>query len=136
MYLPILSNVSYSIYPENYTCKGIIMDGDLFLKLFLPILSVILYIFLEKIKNKGVYIMFSDFIDLLYKCWLKITEISIEYKDKIEGNNKCRICYDEIKDITFLPCKHLLTCNKCYNKFNTCPVCRENIKETIKVYNC
>lgn len=44
---------------------------------------------------------------------------------------ECEICYEEMKNKTFLPCHHFL-CNECYQKIsNTCPFCRQPIIEKI-----
>lgn len=46
---------------------------------------------------------------------------------------KCKICLDEEVQIFFLPCGHLVTCERCATRLNRCPMCRQNIQDTIKV---
>ena len=40
---------------------------------------------------------------------------------------ECKVCFDEEVQVLFLPCKHLVTCEKCANHLNKCPTCRKNI---------
>lgn len=51
----------------------------------------------------------------------------------------CCICQVENSVIVFMPCKHLCTCEPCYDAMkvsnhNDCPVCRCKIKNIIKVF--
>jgi len=51
----------------------------------------------------------------------------------------CRICYQEARNLLFLPCQHLVSCAKCYIvlknlKEERCPVCREFIYHTKHVF--
>ena len=45
----------------------------------------------------------------------------------------CIACKNK-KNILFLPCTHLLFCDKCYRNCEICPVCETFNDETIKVY--
>ena len=48
---------------------------------------------------------------------------------------ECRICFDRPVDVLLLPCKHLVMCSSCAAMSNrTCPLCRERISETLRVY--
>ena len=49
------------------------------------------------------------------------------------------VCFDAPKDHLVLPCKHLCVCEACAEQLTktrtpTCPVCREPIRETMKVF--
>lgn len=50
----------------------------------------------------------------------------------------CVICQDRVKCIVLFPCKHLCLCNECAISWNhyqrLCPLCREYIIDTLKVY--
>lgn len=50
----------------------------------------------------------------------------------------CVICQDRDKCIVVLPCKHLCICDVCIDRqimFNkSCPICRERIRRTMKIY--
>ena len=48
---------------------------------------------------------------------------------------ECRICFDRPVDVLLLPCKHLVMCSSCAAMSKkTCPMCRERISETLRVY--
>ena len=43
---------------------------------------------------------------------------------------QCIMCYDNMKNLLFLPCNHHITCSNCYIQFQKkeeCPVCKQNI---------
>lgn len=46
----------------------------------------------------------------------------------------CQICYLERWNVLFLPCKHALACKKCAPLLTTCPLCREPITATLRIY--
>ena len=48
----------------------------------------------------------------------------------------CKICYKNQKDSVLMPCKHRLFCYTCvqFLESKECPVCRRDIKYTVKVY--
>lgn len=64
-------------------------------------------------------------------------EVKIE-RDFDPESRLCSICLECPKDIIFIPCGHLTTCNNCSKdivKFsNHCPMCRGRINQTLKVY--
>ncbi|XP_078340928.1 uncharacterized protein LOC111106726 isoform X2 [Crassostrea virginica] len=47
---------------------------------------------------------------------------------------ECKVCLVEEVQVLFLPCRHLVTCEKCANRLGQCPLCRENIQDTIRVF--
>jgi hypothetical protein len=54
-------------------------------------------------------------------------------KTGLFSKKTCVVCYEcEIK-ILFKPCLHLCVCEKCSPKFDTCPMCREQIRERERV---
>lgn len=53
--------------------------------------------------------------------------------------NLCKVCF--VNDITIcvMPCNHVVLCDECLTKLNqhdcnSCPVCRVEIKDTLRVY--
>ena len=50
------------------------------------------------------------------------------------------ICLEDIKDSIFYPCGHECVCYTCGREFikkardRTCPICREQIKDIVKVF--
>ncbi|RWS03203.1 hypothetical protein B4U79_02760 [Dinothrombium tinctorium] len=46
----------------------------------------------------------------------------------------CKICLVSEVKIVFLPSGHLVTCTTCALQVSHCPLCRNNIKGSVKVY--
>jgi len=46
----------------------------------------------------------------------------------------CKICMDLQVNTTFLPCGHLVCCDKCAPKIRNCPICRTFIRGSVKVF--
>lgn len=50
-------------------------------------------------------------------------------------NRICIICFENERDILFIPCHHLLCCRDCYFKLSqTCPICSRHIENSIQVF--
>lgn len=53
-------------------------------------------------------------------------------------NSLCCICRDATKTILLLPCRHLCLCEDCsetlQQRRGTCPVCREVVQDTLRVF--
>ena len=50
-------------------------------------------------------------------------------------DNECNICYIYEKKYACVPCGHRCMCGNCANKINDrCPICKEQIKDIIKIY--
>ena len=45
----------------------------------------------------------------------------------------CKICWEAVVGIIFLPCSHLVCCVQCSAAMTQCPVCRTGVAGTIKV---
>jgi len=69
---------------------------------------------------------------------LLLQQVEREREDKL-----CVICQDREKCIMILPCRHLCICQDCQVSLmqrtdqahsRTCPICRKNVKQTIKAY--
>ena len=69
----------------------------------------------------------EDVEDLLFE------QVEREREDKL-----CVICQDQEKCIMILPCRHLCICQACQGPLqaanNNCPICRKNVRQTIKAY--
>ena len=48
---------------------------------------------------------------------------------------KCKVCLLRKADILIIPCSHLYTCGRCVLRLNTCPVCKQMIQGTLRVYH-
>ncbi|KAF0976488.1 hypothetical protein FDP41_004387 [Naegleria fowleri] len=53
----------------------------------------------------------------------------------IESDHFCSCCLASKKNVVFLPCCHLCTCEKCSFKLTACPLCRKNIEKKIVTHN-
>jgi hypothetical protein len=56
-----------------------------------------------------------------------------------EEETQCVVCFDAPKDHILVPCGHQCVCGACAEQLTrtrtpTCPVCREPIRETVKVF--
>lgn len=70
---------------------------------------------------------------------IKTISKSKDYKTLLSENEElkeqktCKICCEETVSIVFLPCGHLVCCAQCSPALKDCPVCRTNIKGTVRV---
>jgi Zinc finger, C3HC4 type (RING finger) len=47
---------------------------------------------------------------------------------------ECCICFETKREIVFLPCRHMVCCNKCSTTVQECPMCRVTIADKFSVY--
>lgn len=52
--------------------------------------------------------------------------------ERIRDSRMCKVCMDAEMDVVFLPCAHMITCANCAVALTQCPICRKDIKYTIK----
>jgi hypothetical protein len=65
----------------------------------------------------------------------KLTEEIEAMKQKVDRcETLCIICLRNQKNCVFLPCGHLYTCMKCSENLPTCPICRKNVKQKVRVF--
>ena len=46
----------------------------------------------------------------------------------------CKVCYDDVSQVAFVPCGHFVTCAKCACNLLYCPMCRVLICKVMKIY--
>merc|ERR1719460_398385 len=46
---------------------------------------------------------------------------------------ECVVCLDRKCDIIFLPCGHLCSCSSCQQSLATCPLCRANVLQRVRI---
>ena len=49
-------------------------------------------------------------------------------------NSKCLNCFIHLRNMVTLPCSHLYLCERCSEKVDKCPSCKESILCTIKTF--
>lgn len=52
-----------------------------------------------------------------------------------ESERICIVCQVKLRTVAFNPCGHFCICTDCAeHEFETCPVCREDVISTIKIF--
>ncbi|XP_049548241.1 death-associated inhibitor of apoptosis 1-like [Anopheles darlingi] len=46
----------------------------------------------------------------------------------------CRICYDSEYNTAFMPCGHVVACDKCASTVTKCPICQQPFYNVLKLY--
>lgn len=69
----------------------------------------------------------------LKKCQDELKAAKIE-KQMLEKDRLCVVCYERPKDHVVIPCWHLSVCEECCSRLHQCPMCREQIESTQKVF--
>lgn len=57
-----------------------------------------------------------------------------EQLTRMEDSFKCKICMDSQINTVFCPCGHMVSCNLCASKVDSCPICRGNIERVQHVF--
>lgn len=52
--------------------------------------------------------------------------------ERIRDSRMCKVCMDAEMDVVFLPCAHMIACASCAVALTQCPICRKDIRYTIK----
>ncbi|XP_052238229.1 baculoviral IAP repeat-containing protein 7-A-like isoform X2 [Dreissena polymorpha] len=58
----------------------------------------------------------------------------LKENEKLKEQRVCKVCMDREVCVTFLPCRHLATCEECGESISTCPICRSDVESKVKVY--
>ncbi|KAK5608535.1 hypothetical protein CRENBAI_024008 [Crenichthys baileyi] len=51
------------------------------------------------------------------------------------GSSECVVCMETESQVIFLPCGHVCCCQVCSGALQTCPLCRSNISQRIRLYH-
>lgn len=46
----------------------------------------------------------------------------------------CKICYTSEYNTVFVPCGHVIACGKCASSMTTCPLCRKNFDNILRIF--
>lgn len=60
----------------------------------------------------------------------------LDEHQKLKNERMCKICFENICNIVFIPCGHLCTCFSCASSLKLCPLCRAVIKSNVKIFIC
>ncbi|KAH3739603.1 baculoviral IAP repeat-containing protein 7-B-like [Dreissena polymorpha] len=60
-------------------------------------------------------------------------EAVLQENELLKERHMCKICMDKEVCITFLPCRHLATCEDCNELLNICPICRAPVEKRVRV---
>jgi hypothetical protein len=61
-------------------------------------------------------------------------EPPVMLKDGASDAHTCVICLENAKCMLLLPCAHLCLCAACVGAVHACPICRQTISQTLKVF--
>jgi hypothetical protein len=79
----------------------------------------------------------SDVIDVIYHLMTEINppnESNVNAARPNDEPRNCKLCYSDLSNILFLPCRHIISCFKCSQLLSKCPYCKAIIKGKVKVY--
>ncbi|XP_028816843.1 E3 ubiquitin-protein ligase XIAP [Denticeps clupeoides] len=99
---------------------------------------------LENIRKTGQgYFSMNELVNDVLNCTVEgDLEASSESKDenpmekleKLQREKQCKVCMDCDISIVFIPCGHLVTCQKCSDSLSKCPICCAEITQKVKTY--
>ena len=80
------------------------------------------------------FIIFGELINISFIFFNLFTgkDAAAEELERIKESRRCKICMDAEMEVVFLPCAHMATCSNCTVTIAVCPICRNEIKYTIK----
>ena len=58
----------------------------------------------------------------------------IEEIDRAEQISICKICLNNERDVTIVPCGHFVCCHSCCSSLRQCPICRTTISSILKTH--
>ena len=92
----------------------------------------------DMIQLKGIINIYEIFNKQLILYNYKLKKRIIELNDNINKYNEkfmCSVCYEYPKNVLFMPCKHFACCDDCSENVYVCCICRDNVKERIRIYD-
>ena len=58
----------------------------------------------------------------------------VEENRQLREQRICKVCMDSEVSIVFLPCGHLCCCPSCAPALRNCPICRQLIRGTVRIF--
>lgn len=132
---------------SNYDVKFIISDINWLHNYNLKLVNDVNILLYDKLKLENDNLNLKAKINSLETNYIEDTKDILIENERLNNNIKsiinvnvidelylCIICMDNIRDIIINPCYHSIVCNKCVSELKCCPICRTDIKNTIKYY--
>ncbi|XP_063792262.1 E3 ubiquitin-protein ligase LRSAM1 isoform X2 [Pseudophryne corroboree] len=63
------------------------------------------------------------------------TTPTLPLPDVANRNSECVVCMEQEAQSIFLPCGHVCCCSNCGDALQTCPLCRRDITQRIRIYH-
>ena len=57
-----------------------------------------------------------------------------EFERETQEKKSCKVCMEDDISVVFLPCGHLCCCSRCANLQPSCPICRAQIANKLRVF--
>ncbi|XP_063065985.1 E3 ubiquitin-protein ligase LRSAM1 [Engraulis encrasicolus] len=51
------------------------------------------------------------------------------------ASSECVVCMEQGSQVIFLPCGHVCCCHRCSDALQTCPLCRADIEQRVRLYH-
>jgi hypothetical protein len=55
-------------------------------------------------------------------------------RTSLDSTVSCIVCFDGAIDCVLMPCAHEVACHRCASRLILCPVCRQNVGSTLRVF--
>lgn len=62
------------------------------------------------------------------------SNVHLDSSSASNSEDACKVCMDAEANCAFIECGHIVSCLNCAKLLTRCPVCRETIKRTLRVY--
>jgi E3 ubiquitin-protein ligase MYLIP len=69
-----------------------------------------------------------------HECSMGTCQEVKSHLEHIQDTFMCRVCMDADINTTFCPCGHLVCCDTCAQRLDTCPICRSSIQQTQYIF--
>ena len=63
-----------------------------------------------------------------------LSDAPVESTTASNSEDACKVCLDAEANCAFIECGHIVSCLNCAKLLTRCPVCRETIKRTLRIY--
>ena len=63
-----------------------------------------------------------------------VNKTDMDIDDDAKDERLCKICYDNPRNVCFVPCGHVMSCHQCSLNIATCPLCRHKFTRTQQLF--